>query len=151
MGGRAKRLNPTPLFVVHPESALRAAARSLPGRAGGVGNGKHFTAPDTVTVADPSEKGWPAMAVAVLVVVVLVLVIGLGWFIIFRLMKRTQTVVPSVTDEHAARTDRVVAVDDRGQPVSEAEDGAPEPPRDAAGFEKVLGESLDDLHPGREE
>ena len=48
-------------------------------------------------------------------------------------------------------TDRVVAVDDQGQPVTEAEDGPPEPPRDAVGFEKVLGESLDDLHPGREE
>ena len=90
------------------------------------------------------------MTVVVLVVVVLVLVIGLGWFIVFRLMKRSQTVVPDVSDEHAARTDRVVAVDDEGQPVTEAEDGAPEPPRDTAGFEKVLGESLDDLHPERE-
>lgn len=59
--------------------------------------------------------------------------------------------MPDVADEYAARTGRVVAVDDQGHPVTEAEDGSPEPPRDAAGFEKVLDESLDDLHPGREE
>ncbi len=91
------------------------------------------------------------MAVVVLIVVALVIVVGLGYFIVFRLMKGAQTVVPDVSDERAARADRVVAVDERGQPVSEAEDGSPEPPRDEAGFEKVLDESLDELHPGREE
>jgi hypothetical protein len=91
------------------------------------------------------------MTVVVLVVVTLVLVIGLGYLIVFKLMKGSQRVVPDVSDEHAVRTDRVVAVDDQGHPVTEAEDGSPEPPRDAAGFEKVLDESLDDLHPGREE
>ena len=90
------------------------------------------------------------MTVVVLVVVALALVIGLGWFI-FVLMKRSQTIVPDVTDERAARTDRVVAMDDQGQPVTESQDVPPEPQHDAAGFEKVLGESLDDLHPGREE
>ena len=79
------------------------------------------------------------------------IVIGGGYLIVFRLMKGSQTVIPDVSEERAARTDRVVAVDDQGRPVTEAEDGSPEPPRDAAGFEKVLGESLDDLHPGREE
>jgi threonine dehydrogenase-like Zn-dependent dehydrogenase len=91
------------------------------------------------------------MTVVVLVIVVLVLVIGLGYLIVFRLMKRSQTVVPDVADERAARADRVVAVDDQGQPIAESQDAPPEPRRDAAGFEKVLGESLDDLHPGREE
>ena len=91
------------------------------------------------------------MNVAILVIGALVIVIGGGYLIVFRLMKGSQTVVPEVADERAARSDRVVAVDDQGRPVTEAEDGAPEPPRDAAGFEKVLGESLDDLHPGREE
>ena len=91
------------------------------------------------------------MTVVVLVVVVLVLVIGLGWFIVFRLMKGSQKVVPEAVDAHAARADRVVAVDDQGKPVSEADDGLPDPPRDAAGFESVLHESLDDLPPGREE
>jgi len=91
------------------------------------------------------------MTVVVLVVVALALVIGLGWFIVFRLMKGSQTVVPDVADGRAARTDRVVAMDDQGQPVTESQDVPPEPQHDAAGFEKVLGESLDDLHPGREE
>ena len=91
------------------------------------------------------------MTIVVLVIVALVLVIGLGYLIVFRLMKGSQTVVPDVADERAATTDRVVAVDDQGRAVTESQDGPPEPQRDAAGFEKVLGESLADLHPGREE
>lgn len=91
------------------------------------------------------------MTVVVLVIVALALVIGLGYLIVFRLMKRSQTIVPDVSDERAARSDRVVAVDDEGHAVTEAEEGSPEPPRDPGGFEMVLGESLDDLHPGREE
>jgi hypothetical protein len=91
------------------------------------------------------------MTIVVLIVVALVLVVGLGYLIVFSLMKRSQTIVPDVSDERAARTDRVVAVDDLGQPVTESQDAPPEPQGDAAGFEKVLGESLDDLHPGREE
>ena len=57
----------------------------------------------------------------------------------------------NVSDERAAKTDQVVAVDDQGQPVAESQDMTPEPQRDAGGFEKVLDESLDDLHPGRDE
>ena len=45
----------------------------------------------------------------------------------------------------------MIAVDDQGQPVTESQDMTPEPQRDAGGFEKVLDESLDDLHPEREE
>lgn len=91
------------------------------------------------------------MTAVVLIVVALALVIGLGWLIVFSLMKRSQTVVPDVSDEHAARTDRVVAVADQGQPVTESQDAPPEPRRDAVGFEKMLDESFNDLHPGREE
>jgi lipopolysaccharide export system protein LptC len=54
------------------------------------------------------------MTVVVLIVVALALVIGLGWLMVFSLMKRSQTVVPDVSDEHAARTDRMVAVDGQG-------------------------------------
>jgi hypothetical protein len=86
------------------------------------------------------------MTVVVLVVVALALVNGLGYLIVFRLMKSSQTVVPDVADERAARADRVVAVDDQGQPVMASQDMAAEPPRSEAGFEKVLAESLDDLH-----
>jgi hypothetical protein len=91
------------------------------------------------------------MYVAILVVVALVIVIGGGYLIVFRLMKGSQTVVPDVADERAAGADRVVAVNDHGQPVTEAEDLSPEPPRDEAGFERVLEESLDDLHPEHKE
>jgi hypothetical protein len=91
------------------------------------------------------------MTIVILVIVALVIVIGGGYLIVFRLMKGSQTAVPNVSDERAARTDRVVAIDDRGRPVTEAEDGVPKPPRDTTGFERVLGESLDDLHQGREE
>jgi len=91
------------------------------------------------------------MTNVILVVVTLVLVVGLGYLIVFRLMKGSQTVMSDVSDGRAANTDRVVAVDDQGQPVTESHDVAPPSRRDEAGFEKVLGESLDDLHPERED
>jgi hypothetical protein len=90
------------------------------------------------------------MTTVVLAIAVVVLVAGLGYLIVFRLMKGSQTVVPDVSDEHAGRTDRVVAMDERGRPVTESQDLA-EPERDEAGFEDVLRESLDDLHPDRED
>ena len=87
----------------------------------------------------------------VLVIVVLALVTGLGYFIVFSLMKRSRTVVPDISDDRTERADRVVAVDEEGRPITESQYGPSEPRRDAAGFEKVLDESLDDLHPGRDE
>jgi hypothetical protein len=90
------------------------------------------------------------MTIVVLIVIVLALVIGLG-ILIFSLMRRSQTVVPDTADRQAAEKDRVVAVDDQGLPVLESEDGSPDPPRDATGFERVLNEEMKDLHPGDEE
>jgi hypothetical protein len=90
------------------------------------------------------------MTIVVLVIVALVIVVGLGYLIVFRLMKGSQTVIPEVSDERAAKADRVVAVDDQGRPLTESQDMPEEPRRDAAGFEKVLAESLDDLHPDSE-
>jgi beta-lactam-binding protein with PASTA domain len=90
------------------------------------------------------------MTIVVLVIVALVIVIGLGYLIVFRLMKGSQTVVPEVADERAAKADRVVAVDDQGRLVTESQDMPEGPRRDEAGFEKVLVESLDDLHPDSE-
>lgn len=86
------------------------------------------------------------LTVVVLVVVVLAVVIGLG-LLIFRLQRRSQTVVPEVAERHAEKSDRIVAVDAAGRPVTEAEEGPIDPQHDAAGFEAVLGESLEDLHP----
>lgn|GEM_PF-827288 len=106
---------------------------------------------DTVTASHPAAERQARHDRRRLIVVALALVTGLGWLIVFSLMTRSQTVVPDVSDEHAARTDRVVAVDDQGQPMTESQDTPPEPRRNAVGFERVLDESLDDLHPGREE
>ena len=90
------------------------------------------------------------MTIAVLTIIVLALVIGLGIFV-FSLMRRSQTVVPDTAERRAAEKDRVVAVDDQGRPVMESQDGFPDEPRDASGFENVLGEGLEDLHPGGED
>jgi hypothetical protein len=87
--------------------------------------------------------------IAVLVIIALALVIGLG-ILIFSLMKRSQAVVPEATDRRAAENDQVVALDDQGGAVMESQDGPPEGPRDATGFENVLGEELKDLHPNDE-
>jgi hypothetical protein len=89
------------------------------------------------------------MTIAILVIIVLALVIGLG-ILIFALMKRSQAVVPESTDRRSAEKDQVVALDDQGGAVMESQDGPPEEPRDATGFESVLGEELKDLHPNDE-
>ena len=73
------------------------------------------------------------MTVVVLIVVALALLIGLGWLIVFSLMKRSQ-------DRPRGRRGRPGAARDGSQ------DAPPEPQRNAAGFERVLDESLDDLH-----
>ena len=88
------------------------------------------------------------MPTVVLIIAALVIVGGGGYLIVFRLMKGSQTAIPDAADERDSKKDRVVAVDDRGDPVTEAEDQPSEPPRDVSDFEKVLGESLDDLRPG---
>jgi hypothetical protein len=119
-------------------------------RAAAAGNAKTLAAADTVKASRLLGKGWHSMTIVVLVIVALVIVIGLGYLIVFRLMKGGQTVIPEVADERAAKADRVVAVDDQGRPVTESQDMPEEPRPDEAGFEKVLVESLDDLHPDSE-
>ena len=84
--------------------------------------------------------------IVVLTIVVLALVIGLGLFI-FKLMRKSQSVVPAEADRNAARSDRVVAVDGQGHEVTEAEDASPGPERDQTAFDRVLNESLEELHP----
>lgn len=81
--------------------------------------------------------------IVVVVTVALVLVFGVVTVI---LMRRNQETVPDVADRHAARKDRVVAVDDEGQPVTESQAGDEAEPRDTGAFEDVLHEQLDDLH-----
>ena len=84
--------------------------------------------------------------IIVLTVVVLAAVIGLG-LLIFRMMRSSQTVIPEKADRRAAQSDRVVAVDGRGLEITESQDAAPGPERDERAFDKVLTESLEELHP----
>ena len=89
-------------------------------------------------------------SIAVLAIIVLALVIALGIFV-FSLMKRSQTMVPDTAERRTAEQDQVVALDDRGRPVMESEDGPPTGPRDVTAFESVLGKELKDLRPDGED
>jgi len=82
--------------------------------------------------------------IVIITVVVLGLVVGLG-YLILTLMRRSQDVVPRVAENDASHSDRVVAVDDEGRPITESEAGDESPPRDNAGFEAALKEELDEL------
>ena len=86
------------------------------------------------------------MGLITVIIVVVLIVLGLG-LLILALLRRSQSVVPDVADREAARRDRVVAIDDQGRPVTESQADDDTPPRDAAAFEDVLKEQLDDLHP----
>ncbi len=87
------------------------------------------------------------MSVGVMIIVAVLLVLGVG-LLVFWLMRRSQTVVPNVTDEDAASRDNVVGVDEKGHQITEAQEPA-SPPRDAAAFESLL---KDEIHEqGREE
>lgn len=84
------------------------------------------------------------MMFIILVVAGVVLVVGLG-LLVFTVIRRSPRVVPDVVDRQRAPGDRIVAVDDEGQPVTEAqagEEGAE--PRDTAAFEDVLKDQLED-------
>jgi ABC-type bacteriocin/lantibiotic exporter with double-glycine peptidase domain len=81
--------------------------------------------------------------IVAVVCVVLVLIFGV---VTVLLMRRNQEVVPDVADRHAAHTDRVVAVDDEGQPIKESQVPEEAEPRDTTAFENVLKEELDELH-----
>ena len=86
------------------------------------------------------------MTLGVMIIVAVLLVLGVG-YLIFRLMRRTQTVVPQVTDEDAASRDHVVEIDDQGREIMASQE-APEPARDTAGFEALLKDEIHDQ--GRE-
>ena len=73
------------------------------------------------------------MTLDVMIVVAVLLVLGVG-YLIFRLMRRTQAVVPQVTDEDAASRDHVVGDDEHGRDIMASQE-APEAPRDGAAFE----------------
>ena len=83
------------------------------------------------------------MSVAIIAVVAVLLVLGVG-YLIFVLMRKSQTVVPQVADEDAASRDHVVEIDDRGHEIMASQE-APEPARDTAGFESLLKDEIHDL------
>jgi hypothetical protein len=82
-----------------------------------------------------------------MIVIAVLLVLGVG-MLIFWLMRRSQTVVPQVTDEDIASRDNVVGVDEKGRQITEAQEPT-SPARDAAAFEDLLRDEIHDQ--GREE
>ena len=83
------------------------------------------------------------MTLGVMIIVAVLLVLGVG-YLIFRLMRRTQTVVPQVTDEDAASRDHVVGIDDQGREIMASQE-APAPARDTGAFEDLLKDEIHDL------
>jgi len=83
------------------------------------------------------------VSVAIIAVIAVLLVLGIG-YLIFVLMRRSQTVVPQVTDNDAASRDHVVEVDDQGREIMASQE-APPAPRDTAGFESLLQDEIHDL------
>jgi hypothetical protein len=87
------------------------------------------------------------MTLGVTIVVAVLLVLGVG-LLVFRLMRRSQTVVPRITDEDAAARDNVVGVDAQGREITEAQEPAPSAPRGDAAFESLLQDEIHDLGRG---
>jgi len=87
------------------------------------------------------------VSVAIIAVIAVLLVLGVG-YLIFVLMRKSQTVVPQVTDEDAASRDHVVEIDDQGREIMASQE-APEPARDTTGFENLLKDEIHGL--GREQ
>ena len=87
------------------------------------------------------------MTLGVIIIIAVLLVLGVG-LLIFWLMRRSQTVVPMVTDEDVASRDNVVGIDAQGREVTAAQEPSP-PARDDGAFESLL---KDEIHAqGREE
>ena len=82
------------------------------------------------------------MTVAIIAVVAVLLVLGVG-LLIFTLMRRSQTAVPRVADEDLESRDNVVGLDEQGREIMSSQE-APEPARDAAGFESLLKDEIRD-------
>jgi hypothetical protein len=86
------------------------------------------------------------VSVAIIAVVAVLLVLGVG-YLIFVLMRKSQTVVPQVTDEDAASRDLVVGVDEQGREIMASQE-APASARDTGAFEDLLKDEIHDQ--GRE-
>ena len=87
------------------------------------------------------------MTLAVVIIVVMLAVLGFG-YLIFRIMRKSQTVVPEVTDRDDAKHDLVVGTDEQGRAIHASED-LQEPARDVASFDALLKDEIREQ--GREE
>jgi hypothetical protein len=83
------------------------------------------------------------VSVAIIAVIAVLLVLGVG-YLVFVLMRKSQAVVPQVTDEDAASRDLVVGVDEQGREIAASQE-APSAPRDDAAFESLLQDEIHDL------
>jgi hypothetical protein len=83
------------------------------------------------------------VTLALIIIVAVLLVLGVG-YLVFVLMRKSQTVVPQVTDEDAASRDRVVGIDEQGREIAASQE-APSAPRDDAAFESLLQDEIHDL------
>lgn len=83
------------------------------------------------------------MTLGVIIIVAVLLVLGFG-LLIFWLMRRSQKVVPDVADERVAKQDHVVAVDEQGRQIMASQEPVT-PARDAAAFDNVLRDEIQDL------
>jgi cytochrome c-type biogenesis protein CcmH/NrfG len=83
------------------------------------------------------------VTLAVIIIVAVLLVLGVG-YLIYVLMRKSQTVVPQVTDEDAASRDHVVEIDDQGREIMASQE-EPEATRDTARFEDLLKDEIHDL------
>jgi len=83
------------------------------------------------------------VTVAIIAVVAVLLVLGVG-MLILTLMRRSQTVVPRVADEDRESRDNVVGLDEQGREIMASQE-APEPARDAGGFESLLKDEINGL------
>jgi hypothetical protein len=79
---------------------------------------------------------------AVVIVLVLLAVLGFG-MLVFWLMRGSRQEVPELTDARAAQGPRVVAVDEHGDAVTDA-DEPDAPPRDQTAFEDILQDEIRD-------
>ena len=80
------------------------------------------------------------MTLGVIIIIAVLLVLGVG-YLIFCLMRRSQTAVPQVTNEDVASRDNVVGVDEHGREIMASQE-APEAPRDGAAFESLLQDEI---------
>jgi len=82
------------------------------------------------------------MTIVIIAIVAVVLVLALG-LLIFRLMRRSQTEVPGLTDARAAQHPQRVGTDERGDAILDTDEPA-EAPRDEGAFEALLQDEIND-------